>query len=175
MDAAGWVPVSEVLERLRMSRATLEEIVRRNRKNRLELEGERVRCCQGHSTKTMPVTAAALKASWQRWSGESAWHGTFVGAVELIAREGITAQSRTHVHLTAELHSVVGKRANVHVMLEIDCAMMRRLGHPLFISPNGVILTRAVPAQCIVGLRPLTAKAKAAVETLRAHFTTARA
>ena len=168
MDAAGWVPVSEVLGWLRISRASLEEIVKHNDKNRLQLEDERVRCCQGHSTKTMPVTPAALEDSWQRWSGETAWHGTFVDAVGLIAREGITPQSRTHVHLTAELHSVVGKRANVHVMLKIDCAMMRHLGHQLFVAPNGVLLTRSVPAQCIVGMRPLTKRARAELKALSA-------
>jgi putative RNA 2'-phosphotransferase len=168
MDAAGWAAVPAVLRELRISRSRLEESVAHNNKNRLQLVGERVRCCQGHSTETMPVTAEALEASWRVWTGSTAWHGTFLAAVEAIGAEGLVPQARTHVHLTGELESVVGKRANVHVMIEIDAAAMRRLGCELYEAPNGVILTRRVPPECFVGVRAMTRKAHGRVEALRA-------
>ena len=168
MDAAGWAPVPAVLRQLGISRSRLDEAVAHNNKNRLQLEGDRVRCCQGHSTETMPVTAEALEASWRVWTGATAWHGTFLGAVDAIGVEGLVPQARTHVHLTGELESVVGKRANVHVMIEVDAGAMRRLGCELFEAPNGVILTRRVPPECFVGVEAMTRKAHGRVEALRA-------
>src|SRR5690349_21685376 len=85
MDAAGWVPVPEVLRYLQLSRGDLEEVVRTNNKSRLELVGERVRACQGHSTENMPVTVEALEASWRLYEeGGSLFHGTTVEATEPI-------------------------------------------------------------------------------------------
>lgn len=168
MDAAGWVPVDDVLRRLRLDRGTLAEVVRRNNKNRLEWQGERIRCCQGHSLDGMPVTQAALEASWSPWAGGVVWHGTHVDAVEPIAREGIVPGRRTHVHLAPELNSVVGKRAAVHVMLAVDPARMAEHGVDLYEAPNGVVLTRYVPPACIVELRASTRRARAREDALRA-------
>ena len=56
MDAAGWVSVPEVLRALSITRAQLEHAVATNRKRRLQLDGERVRACQGHSADGTPVT-----------------------------------------------------------------------------------------------------------------------
>ncbi len=173
MDAAGYVPVSEVLERLRMTRAELELIVARNNKRRLQLDGGRIRCCQGHSTESMPVTREALEASWVRWGGGVVWHGTSVGAVASIAAEGIVAQRRTHVHLAPALQSVVGKRAAVHVMLAVDPERMAAAGLGLWAAPNGVVLARRVPPSCITELRPMTHRAREQEAALRAFFDSA--
>lgn len=161
MDAAGFVPIAEVLQRLRMRRADLDLIVARNNKNRLQIEGDRIRCCQGHSTEDMPVTREGLEASWVRWGGGVVWHGTSVDAVASIAEQGIVPQRRTHVHLAPALQSVVGKRAAVHVMLAVDPERMAAAGEGLWAAPNGVVLARFVPPACITELRPLTRRAKA--------------
>lgn len=170
MDAAGFVPVAEVLERLRMSRAELEVIVARNNKRRLQLEGDRIRCCQGHSTEDMPVTREALEDSWVRWGGGIVWHGTSVDAVAPIAAEGIVPQRRTHVHLAPALQSVVGKRAAVHVMLAVDPERMAAAGLGLWAAPNGVVLARRVPPGCITEVRPMTRRAHARAAELRGYF-----
>lgn len=161
MDAAGWVPVAEVLTRLRLARGELDEVVRRNTKRRLQVEGDHIRCCQGHSLDGMPVTLEALEASWVPWQGGITWHGTSVDAVAPIAREGIVPGRRTHVHLAPGLLSVVGKRAAVHVMMAVDPDRMASAGEPLWAAPNGVVLTRRVPPECIVELRPMTRRATA--------------
>lgn len=162
MDAAGWARIDDVMARLRCSRATLDHAVAHNNKSRFTVEGDRIRATQGHSRDTMPVELDALEASWARYNGrDTIWHGTHPDAVEGIAREGIHAGRRTHVHLAATLDSRVGKRANVHIMLGVSATRLRQAGHEVFVSPNGVVLTRAVPADCIVELRSMTRRAQA--------------
>lgn len=171
MDAAGWVAVAEVLRAGRMSRAELEAIVRENDKRRLQLEGERIRACQGHSTAGTPVTAEALEASWAvHEGGAPLWHGTSVAALTGIAREGILPVARTHVHLAAELASKVGKRANVDVMLRVEPARVNEAGLRVFVAPNGVLLVRRIPREAIVDLEPMTRRARNEEHRLRAIF-----
>lgn len=168
MDAAGWVAVDDVLKRLRLSRDELDRVVRENNKSRLELEGGRIRACQGHSREGMPVTLDALEASWSVHEGRaSVWHGTHTGAAVGIGREGILPGERTHVHLASELESKVGKRANVDMMIEVSPDKLRSEGLSLWTSSNGVILCRRVPPSCIVGLTVLSSKAKAGRDGLR--------
>src|SRR5262245_52781333 len=81
MDAAGWVAIADVLGALRISRGQLDEVVRENNKSRLEVRGDRIRACQGHSREGMPVTEDALEASWEPHKGAaSLWHGTHTEA-----------------------------------------------------------------------------------------------
>jgi putative RNA 2'-phosphotransferase len=161
MDAAGWVDVEEVLRASRLTRADLEAVVATNTKSRLELRGDRVRACQGHSLAGVPVTLEALEASWAPHVGDAVvWHGTSMSALEGIAREGILPIQRTHVHLAEALDSRAGKRAGVDVMLAVSPQRLRAAGLGLFRSPNGVLLARHVPTACVVGLRPMTERAR---------------
>jgi putative RNA 2'-phosphotransferase len=169
MDAAGWAPVPEVLALARMSRATLVERVRTDTKQRLQLDEDRVRASQGHSLSGTPVTQAALEASWAVWGGAGPlWHGTRVEFVESIARTGIVAQARTHVHLAEALDSRVGKRSQVAVMLELDPTAVRAAGQEIYISSNRVVLVRHIPASAIAGYRAMTRRARKQEELLRA-------
>lgn len=153
MDAAGWVAISDVLRTLRIDRFALDRAVAENNKSRLEVQGDRIRASQGHSRAGMPVTLDALEASWAPHEGEgSLWHGTHVGAVPGIVREGILPVERTHVHLAEATDSKVGKRAQVDVLLEISPARLRQRGLGIFQSSNGVVLVRHVPPSCLVGL-----------------------
>jgi putative RNA 2'-phosphotransferase len=115
MDEAGWVAIADLLAHLRLDRARLDELVATNSKNRLQIDGPRIRCCQGHSNNS-GVTAAALEASWVEHRDDALiWHGTTVEAVPAIAGEGLLPQARTHVHLAPTPASTVGKRAQVAV------------------------------------------------------------
>jgi putative RNA 2'-phosphotransferase len=175
MDAAGWVAVADVLRALRLTRAELTDVVELNTKSRLDLRGEQIRASQGHSTEGMPVTHDALEASWDRFVGAGPiWHGTAIEALPGIAREGLVPQARTHVHLAAELDSKVGKRASVHVMIEVSVERLGELGIGVFQSQNGVLLARCVPTAAIVGIRAMTARAKAKEPALRALFSGSR-
>ena len=156
MDAAGWAPIPEVLRHTRMTRATLEVIVAENNKQRLQVDGDRIRAVQGHSTEGTPVTAEALEASWERLDlTEPVFHGTHRSAAEAIRSEGILPMARTHVHLARTADAKVGKRHNVSVLVVVDPVRLAACGFPLFASPNGVLLARQVPAASIVGLRDL--------------------
>jgi putative RNA 2'-phosphotransferase len=171
MDAAGWVAVDDVLRALAIDRDELERTVRENTKSRLELDGARIRASQGHSIEGMPVTREALEASWEPWTSDaSIWHGTATDPLPLIARDGLLPVSRTHVHLAEATDSKVGKRGGVAVLLEVSPPRMRARGLEIFRSPNGVLLARAVPPGCIVGLEAVTRAARAAERELRALF-----
>ncbi len=168
MDAAGWVRVDEVLGALDIGPDQLRQAVEENTKSRLQWDGDRLRACQGHSTQGTPVTADALERSWTPYNGAGPlWHGTALDVLEPIVREGLKPMARTHVHLAAETHSSVGKRANVDVMLEVDVTRLMALGQRVFESPNGVLLVRAVPPGAITGLVACTHKARARESQLR--------
>ena len=168
MDAAGWVEIVDVLRVGRLSRPALDEIVRENNKQRLQVDGERIRASQGHSLEGCPVTCEALEASWAEWDDAgSIWHGTRPEAVASIAQQGLLPQGRTHVHLAEATDSTVGKRANVGVLLEVSPERLRAAGLPVFVSPNGVLLVRRVPPSCIVGLQALTRRARSEEASLR--------
>jgi putative RNA 2'-phosphotransferase len=171
MDAAGWVAVEDALRVARMTRSELERVVAENNKSRLELVGDRVRACQGHSREGMPVTLEALEASWEVHTGTaSVWHGTHRGAAAGIGREGILPGERTHVHLAEELDSRVGKRANVDMMIEVSPARLLDEGLRVYKSSNGVLLCRRVPVSCIVGVAALSAAAKSSEAAIRAEL-----
>ena len=171
MDPAGWVPVDQVLRATGLSRAALAEIVAHNNKRRLQWVGERVRACQGHSTEGAPVTPEALEATWTRHAGPGpVWHGTHLAALDAIHASGLSPQRRTHVHLAEALDATVGKRANVAVMLAVDPAGLAAAGYPVWVAPNGVLLTRRVPRPCILGARPMTRAARDRASELAERF-----
>lgn len=171
MDEAGWVDADAVLRTLHMSRAELEIVVRDNNKGRLELVEGRVRACQGHSLDNRAVTREALERSWDVYTSDaSVWHGTNIEAVGSIANEGILAVARTHVHLAPAMTSKVGKRASVHVMLEVSPALVRAAGIGLYTAPNGVVLAREIPAASVVGLQAMTKRAREREAELAALF-----
>jgi putative RNA 2'-phosphotransferase len=68
------------------------------------------------------------------------------------------------------MSSKVGKRAAVHVMLEVSPARVREAGLQLYSAPNGVVLAREIPASSIVGLHPMTKRAHEQAAGLRARF-----
>lgn len=171
MDAAGWVEIAAVLRALGLAREQLDAVVRDNSKARFEVDGPRIRATQGHSTAPGAVSLDALEASWARYDDAGPlWHGTNIAAVPGIAREGILPVTRTHVHLAAAVDSQVGKRANVAVLLEVAVEGLRAAGLGIFVSPNGVILVRRVPVDCVVAVVGVTREGRAQEAALRALF-----
>ena len=147
MSADGWTEIDAVLRVLGMDRARLDLAVLENDKQRLQVDGQRIRACQGHSAEGMPVTCEALENSWRRVTPDQLlWHGTNQGALARIQELGLLPGRRTHVHLAPARNSHVGRRSAVDVLLGIDPAA---LGQPVFEAPNGVLLTRFVPAHAI--------------------------
>jgi len=171
MDPAGWVAIDEVCRHLRATRQAIAQVVAGNNKTRYQMEGDRIRASQGHSLDGMPVTQEALERSWSVWRGVgSIWHGTRIEVIESIAEGGILRGGRTHVHLAESTGSRVGKRANVALMLEVDPGRLRDTGNEIFVSPNGVILTRHVPPECIIDMITVSKRSQQHAPRLRAAF-----
>ena len=155
MDAAGWTSVDEVLRVIGFDRERLVQVVRDNTKQRLQLDGDRIRACQGHSTDNPFVRVDALEKSWRRYDAdEKFFHGTRADLVPVIRRDGLKPMGRTHVHCAASPDSRVGKRASVDVLLVIEPTLVRAEDLDIFVSPNGVILVRRVPPSAIVDVLP---------------------
>jgi putative RNA 2'-phosphotransferase len=147
MTADGWASIEDVCELLQMDRTALNAAVEHNDKARLQVDGDRIRACQGHSAEGMPVTREALENSWRRVDPQDlVWHGTNTAALPAITKEGVRPGRRTHVHLAPGRNSRVGRRSAVDVLLGIDPA---KLGQPVFEAPNGVLLVRSVPSEAI--------------------------
>ena len=156
MDQAGWASVDDVLAFTGMTPAELQRAVDENDKGRLQLDGARIRACQGHSLQDMPVTREGLEASWEVVQPEAPlWHGTTLAALPGIGRDGIQPRARSHVHLAASADSRIGKRAGVEVLLVVEPALLHTDGITVFRSPNGVLLVREVPTRAIVDTRRL--------------------
>ena len=167
MDEAGWVPVKAALKAARLEKGQLEEIVHNNNKQRFELQGRKIRACQGHG-RELPVTQDALEASWEVFDGpDHVWHGTHPGAVEGIAAEGLLPIDRTHVHLAEHKESRLGKRAGVGLLLIVSVPRLRELDQEVYRSPNGVLLTRHVPPEAITGQFLISKRARKAEGQLR--------
>ena len=146
MSADGWAAISDVQELLGMRRAELDRAVAENDKRRLQVDGERIRACQGHSLAGMPVTREALENSWERvYPDDLLWHGTTESVLPLIRSEGLQPGRRTHVHLAPTQASRVGRRTRVEVLIRVNPVNLA-----VYRAPNGVLLVREVPADAIV-------------------------
>ncbi|RZU76597.1 putative RNA 2'-phosphotransferase [Micromonospora kangleipakensis] len=146
-DPAGWVPVTDLLAALRISRTVVDEVVAGNDKQRFAVERgadgvDRVRASQGHS---IPVDLGLAPTP----PPDRLYHGTSAAVVPSIMAEGLRRGGRHHVHLSPDVETArrVGARRGGQVaILIVDAAAMARDGHLFYRSANGVWLADAVPA-----------------------------
>ncbi|MEV8506899.1 RNA 2'-phosphotransferase [Actinoplanes sp. NPDC051475] len=149
LDPGGWVPVTDLLTALKITRAELEVVVAGNDKSRFAIatgtDGvERIRASQGHSRRVdvdLDLPPADPPATL--------FHGTPRANLPSIVREGLRPRSRHHVHLSPDVATAlrVGRRRAAEVaILEVDAAAMAEVGHVFHLSANGVWLTAVVPA-----------------------------
>src|SRR5262249_11007141 len=143
LEVGGWVSVEDLLaacaaHRLPLTRDELDEVVKKNDKQRFSFDPSqtRIRANQGHST---PVDLQLEPVP----PPDILYHGTPSGSVDAILREGLKKMARHHVHLSATvtIAETVGKRRGRPVVLAIDAATMHRDGHVFYCSANGVWLT----------------------------------
>ena len=151
LDDAGWVDVTDLLERSRksgttFSRELLEEIVAKSPKKRFAFsdDGTRIRASQGHTVDVdlayAPVTPPAVL-----------YHGTPAQTLPLVRDGGLRKMSRHHVHLSPDVATakVVGSRRGRPVVLVVHAARMHLAGHLFYVTPNGVWLAEHVPTEFI--------------------------
>lgn len=148
LDAQGWTDIAALLDKaavagMPIARVDFDRVVSLNDKRRFTLseDGLRIRAAQGHS---IDVELALTPVA----SPPPLYHGTATRFLEAILREGLTPQSRRHVHLSADVETArtVGRRHGRPVVLRIDVAAAIARGLPFYLADNGVWLTTNVPA-----------------------------
>lgn len=148
LDEHGWADVDEFIAGIARDREfnmeMLEEIVRRDEKQRYSFDEEKVliRANQGHS---IPVDVELDETE----PPEYLWHGTGMKYVSSIDVQGLLRKSRLYVHLSKEdkIAVEVGRRHGKPVLYLVKSGEMYRDGYPFYLSKNGVWLTREVPVQ----------------------------
>jgi putative RNA 2'-phosphotransferase len=152
LDESGWAEVDELIERsgqagVPLTRELLLQIVELNDKKRFALspDGRRIRASQGHSI-AVDLGLPPIEPP------ELLYHGTADRYLDSIRREGLTARSRNHVHLSGDVQTAlkVGARHGRAVVLTVLAGGMSREGLLFYRSANGVWLTERVPARHLV-------------------------
>ena len=142
IDEHGWRQVSELVKHHGYTKSLLDEIVETNNKQRYEYDEHkmRIRARQGHS---IPVEVELTEIT----ECEFLWHGTSSRFYDAIMRDGLQPQSRLYVHLSGDKETArnVGERHGGKLrIIKIDAAKMLEDGEKIWISNNGVYLTKAV-------------------------------
>ncbi len=143
----GWVPVSELLDACQkynfpFQLAELKQVVAQNDKQRFSFDstGTLIRANQGHSVEIDLQLEAVIPP-------DILYHGTSIGAVNSILKEGISKMSRNHVHLSIDIQTArkVGSRHGIPAIFIVDATAMCSDRHTFYCSENGVWLVDFVP------------------------------
>lgn len=146
LDAHGWADVEALLSGLaraghRISRETLERIVKENNKSRYSFNEEhtKIRANQGHSVSVDLELKPCIPP-------DILYHGTAKRFLDSICRNGIQKLSRQYVHLSGDraTAAVVGRRHGTPVILKVDAKGMSEDGIKFYRSENGVWLCEQV-------------------------------
>ena len=80
---------------------------------------------------------------------EILWHGTDKKFVDAINEQGLIPKSRLYVHLSKDPETArqVGARHGESVLYIVSAGQMFRDGYKLYLSKNGVWLTKEVPVK----------------------------
>lgn len=145
LDKDGWTDTENLIIQANkhgkhFDKQQLIQMVAENDKQRFELSDTQIRAVQGHSHVSVqrdyvPITPPQVL-----------YHGTAERFLSSIKEQGLTAQSRHHVHLSADYETAVkvGKRHGKPVVLTIDSQAMHQAGIPFFQAENGVWLVERV-------------------------------
>lgn len=153
LDKNGWANVNELIKGINkdstwnINKDILEEIVSTNDKQRYSFNEDhtKIRANQGHSIKVDVELKEVIPP-------KVLYHGTAERFIPNIrASQGLTPQSRLHVHLTEdkELARKNGARYGKPVILKIDTQKMIDMGIKFYKSENNVYLVNCVPIKCI--------------------------
>ena len=148
----GWANVFELLDCLErhghnINFDELKDIVEKNDKKRFAFNEDNllIRASQGHSIADIDLQLAEQKPP------EILYHGTSSLFLESIRKNGLTPQSRNHVHfsiLLATAYTVAMRHTRYNgspIVLDINTEQMYKDGFVFFLSANGVWLTKEVP------------------------------
>lgn len=148
LDREGWVGIDDLVDAATragrvLTRDIVLEVAATSDKKRFTVspDGRLVRAAQGHSTASVAISHVPATPPARLY------HGTATRFLDAILAQGLTPQSRHHVHLSAERRTAtaVGTRHGRLAMLVVDAAAMHAQGHDFYQADNGVWLTAAVP------------------------------
>ena len=142
LDSNGWAEINELIEKstkVKLTQELIEEVVVKDNKQRFIIKDGKIRANQGHSI-NIDLALEAVEPP------DILYHGTATRFLESIMKEGLTKQSRQHVHLSKDIETatMVGKRHGKVVILEVDAKKMFEEGYVFYLSENGVWLTDRV-------------------------------
>lgn len=147
IDKNGYTDVAILLEKLHITKETLDEIVRTDNKQRYSYDSTntKIRANQGHS---LPYVEINYKEFTPK---TKIYHGTAKKFEADIDKKGLIPKTRNYVHLSQDLETATNvglrhakSRVNL-VIYEIDVQGMLRDGLKFYISDNNVVLTDSVP------------------------------
>lgn len=148
MDENGWVNVSELLNKVNITKSELDEIVNTNDKKRFSYnEDEKyIRARQGHSLNNIDLGFISKEPPLYLY------HGTSNKSVNSILNNGIEHKNRQYVHLSDNINTAinVGKRHGIPIVFIINSAQMYNDKFDFFLSDNGVWLTKYVPSKYLI-------------------------
>jgi len=151
IDENGWAEIDELISKLNQhghscSKATLEEIVTTNDKQRFAFDAThtRIRANQGHSINVDVEMETKEPPAFL-------YHGTVKKFLEKIRTGGLQKMKRQHVHLSKDKETAqkVGSRRGEAIILTVQSGKMHTDGMVFYLSSNGVWLTDHVPEQYI--------------------------
>ena len=148
LDEHGWVNVDQLIEgvsrKYMINRSILEEIVETDNKQRYSFNTDKtkIRANQGQSVNV----DVELE---EHQPPEILWHGTDKKFVDAINEQGLIPKSRLYVHLSKDPETArqVGARHGESVLYIVSAGQMFRDGYKLYLSKNGVWLTKEVPVK----------------------------
>lgn len=145
-DGTGWRTVANLLEKYGYTMYELTSIVSNDNKGRYEFNVDKtmIRATQGHS---IPGVDPDLKEIDADCKIDILYHGTSSRFVDAINREGLKPMTRNYVQLSHDIEtaSTVGLRHGGELVIyEVKLAEMLHDGIPVFISKNGVYMTKRV-------------------------------
>lgn len=149
LDPNGWADVKALIAGMKRSGRninmnTLERIVRENNKKRYSFNEDhtKIRANQGHSISVDVELKEQIPPA-------VLYHGTAVGFLDGIMKNGLKRQSRRYVHLTEQKETAlqVGGRHGKPVIICVDSAAMQQAGYTFWLSENGVWLSNDIPAR----------------------------
>jgi putative RNA 2'-phosphotransferase len=149
LDDSGWIDIDTLLAAATSHGRPIDQnqlglVLSAPGKRRFEIRGGQIRAAQGHS---VPVDLGLRPSQ----PPEQLYHGTVARFLDRIRAEGLTAQGRTHVHLSPDVPAarVVGARRGQPVVLVIRALAMHEQGYEFCRAANGVWLTSRVPPEWI--------------------------
>lgn len=159
LDAHGFAGIDDLLRAIRSSdrwegitREDVLEVVRRQQKQRFEIQGHRIRACYGHSL------AQRIEYS-ETDPPDHLYHGINPASLNRIRIEGLLPMERQYVHLSASVKDAyeVGRRRSPEpAILRIRAREAQQAGVGFYQAEQGIYLVKRIPRQFIEEMDQIT-------------------